>query len=54
MKLFERRVRAIALTAEGKQLYPGLQTGFGQIRDAVASLDTKHSPDVLVSARRRA
>ena len=48
VKLFERRVRAIALTAEGKQLYPGLQTGFAQIRDAVASLKAKHNPDVLV------
>ena len=28
VKLFERRVRAIALTAAGKQLYPGLQNGF--------------------------
>jgi len=38
MKLFERRVRSIALTTAGKQLYPGLQTGFLQIREAVASL----------------
>jgi LysR family glycine cleavage system transcriptional activator len=48
VKLFERRVRAIALTAAGKQLYPGLQTGFGQIREAVATLAAKHNPDVLV------
>lgn len=48
VKLFERRVRAIALTAAGKQLYPGLQTGFTQIRDAVASLAANHNPDVLV------
>jgi LysR family glycine cleavage system transcriptional activator len=48
IKLFERRVRAIALTGAGKQLYPGLQTGFGHIREAVASLDVAHSGHVLV------
>ena len=48
VKLFERRVRAIALTAAGKQLYPGLQTGFGQIREAVESLDTSRAAHVLV------
>ncbi len=48
VKLFERRVRSIALTAAGKQLYPGLQTGFGHIREAVASLDTAHNARVLV------
>lgn len=47
-KLFERRVRAIALTAAGRQLYPGLQTGFAQIRDAVVSLAARHNPGVLV------
>jgi LysR family glycine cleavage system transcriptional activator len=48
LKLFERRVRAIALTAAGKQLYPGLQTGFAQIREAVESLAARHNPDLLV------
>jgi len=48
VKLFERRVRAIALTAVGRQLYPGLQKGFGQIRDAVASLQVAHPSNVLV------
>jgi len=48
VKLFERRVRAIALTAAGKQLYPGLQTGFAHIRDAVESLAAEETPDVLV------
>ncbi|HEY5378217.1 MAG TPA: transcriptional regulator GcvA [Pseudolabrys sp.] len=48
VKLFERRVRAIALTPAGKQLYPGLQIGFGHIREAVASLDAMHSERVLV------
>jgi LysR family transcriptional regulator, glycine cleavage system transcriptional activator len=48
IKLFERRVRAIALTTAGKQLYPGLQTGFAHIREAVASLDIAHAAHVLV------
>lgn len=38
IQLFERRTRAIALTPEGKLLYPGLQAGFGLIRDAVAGV----------------
>jgi LysR family glycine cleavage system transcriptional activator len=48
VKLFERRVRAIALTAAGKELYPGLQTGFIHIRDALASLDRRSNERVLV------
>jgi LysR family glycine cleavage system transcriptional activator len=48
IKLFERRVRSIALTAAGKQLYPGLQTGFAQIREAVQSLEPANSAHVLV------
>ena len=36
-ELFERGVRSIALTAAGRQLYPGLQTGFVHLRDAVAN-----------------
>jgi len=48
IKLFERRVRSIALTTAGKQLYPGLQTGFATIREAVESLDTAHPAHVLV------
>jgi LysR family glycine cleavage system transcriptional activator len=48
VQLFERKVRAIALTAAGKQLYPGLQTGFGHIRDAVESLGADSQPNVLV------
>src|ERR1700726_3219727 len=38
LKLFERRVRSIALTPAGRQLYPGLQTGFARIQEAVAGL----------------
>jgi len=48
VKLFERRVRSIALTAEGKLLYPGLQTGFTQIRDAVEGLGKTGDERVLV------
>ncbi|MBV8790496.1 MAG: LysR family transcriptional regulator, partial [Pseudolabrys sp.] len=48
LRLFERRVRAIALTATGKQLYPGLQTGFAQIRAAVESLASANQANVLV------
>jgi LysR family glycine cleavage system transcriptional activator len=47
-KLFERRVRSIVLTAAGKQLYPGLQTGFTHIRDAVAGLRDAGDERVLV------
>jgi LysR family glycine cleavage system transcriptional activator len=48
LKLFERRVRAIALTVAGKRLFPGLQTGFTHIRDALASLDVAGAENVLV------
>jgi len=47
-KLFERQVRSIALTQAGKQLYPGLQTGFIHIRDAVAGLSDPADARVLV------
>jgi LysR family transcriptional regulator, glycine cleavage system transcriptional activator len=47
-KLFKRGVRSIALTPAGKQLYPGLQTGFLHIRDAVAALDDPGDGRVLV------
>ena len=48
VRLFERKVRAIALTAAGKQLYPGLQTGFGHLREAVESLGAGAQANVLV------
>ena len=48
VQLFERRVRAIALTAAGKLLYPGLQTGFARIREAVEGLDRSSRDRVLV------
>src|SRR5438132_11773521 len=48
LQLFERRVRSIALTEAGKLLYPGLQTGFTHIRDAVANLARVGDDRVLV------
>jgi LysR family glycine cleavage system transcriptional activator len=46
--LFERRVRAIALTPAGKLLYPGVQAGFLHIREAVAELQHAGNNRVLV------
>lgn len=48
LKLFERRVRSIALTPAGKMLYPGLQTGFTHIHDAVAGLSNTGEERALV------
>jgi LysR family transcriptional regulator, glycine cleavage system transcriptional activator len=47
LKLFERRVRSIALTQAGKQLYPGLQMGFMHIQDAVAGLSDSRDANAL-------
>jgi len=49
IELFERRVRAIALTSRAaKMLYPGVQNGFLQIQEAVASLRQATNERVLV------
>jgi LysR family glycine cleavage system transcriptional activator len=48
LKLFDRGVRSIALTAAGKALQPGLQAGFLHIRDALASLNRLGHARVLV------
>jgi LysR family transcriptional regulator, glycine cleavage system transcriptional activator len=48
VELFERRVRAIALTPAGKLLYPGVQTGFLHLREAVAGLRDAGDARVLV------
>lgn len=48
LRLFERQARGISLTAQGKVLYPGLQAGFGLIRDAVAGLRAGADDKVLV------
>lgn len=47
-KLFERRVRALALTPAGERLHPGLQIGFRYIQDAVALLNGRQDENVLV------
>jgi LysR family glycine cleavage system transcriptional activator len=47
-KLFKRGVRSIALTPAGKLLYPGLQTGFVHIQNAVAALSDEGDARVLV------
>jgi len=48
IQLFERRTREIALTAAGALLYPGLQSGFGQIREAVSRVRQTDNSRVLV------
>jgi LysR family glycine cleavage system transcriptional activator len=48
VKLFERRVRSIALTPAGNLLYPGLQTGFLHIHQALAALKDAGNERVLV------
>jgi len=48
LKLFDRGVRSIALTAAGKALHPGLQAGFLHIRDALSSLNRLSDARVLV------
>lgn len=48
VKLFERLARTIQLTPAGETLYPGLQGGFQQIREAVAALRRSADPNVLV------
>src|SRR6478672_1311025 len=48
IELFERRVRAIALTPAATMLYPGVQNGFLQIQEAVANLRQAANERVLV------
>jgi LysR family glycine cleavage system transcriptional activator len=48
VRLFERRTRSIALTAQGALLYPGLHSGFGLIRQAVDSLRPAGDAHALV------
>src|SRR5215468_10057579 len=48
LKLFERRVRSLALTQAGQRLYPGLQLGFMHIREAITSLGETHGENILV------
>jgi LysR family glycine cleavage system transcriptional activator len=48
LKLFERGVRSIALTRAGLRLYPGLRSGFSQIREAVEALARAGNERALV------
>src|ERR1700746_1556892 len=48
VQLFERRVRAIVLTPAGKLFYPGMQTGFLHLREAVEGLKQSGTARVLV------
>lgn len=48
IRLFERKTRAIELTAAGAAIYPGLHTAFGQIRQALSTLETLSNDSVLV------
>lgn len=48
LELFHRLPRAIALTDVGRQLHPGLQAGFGQIRQALAGIGAVGNDRVLV------
>ena len=51
IELFERRVRAIALTPAAKMLYPGVQSGFLHIHDAVSNLSRRPTNVCWSSAR---
>src|SRR5271156_5937869 len=48
LKLFDRGVRSISLTAAGKALQPGLQAAFLHSRGALASLNSRGDARVLV------
>ncbi len=48
LKLFQRGVRSIALTAAGRQLYPALRIGFTHIRDAINDLASTGDTRILV------
>jgi len=48
LKLFQRGVRSIALTAAGRQLYPALRVGFTHIRDAINDLASAGNARILV------
>ncbi len=48
VRLFERLPRSIKLTGAGEVLYPGLQAGFQQVREAVGALRRSVDPNLLV------
>jgi LysR family glycine cleavage system transcriptional activator len=48
LKLFHRRARAIELTEAARLIYPGIRTGFENLRDAVDQLERGKQDRVLV------
>lgn len=48
LELFHRRTRAIELTEAGRLIYPGLQSGFESVRNAIGQLDRTREGNVLV------
>jgi LysR family transcriptional regulator, glycine cleavage system transcriptional activator len=48
LKLFFRRARAIELTDAARLIYPGIQTGFASLRQAVERLEPSRQDRVLV------
>jgi LysR family transcriptional regulator, glycine cleavage system transcriptional activator len=48
LKLFFRRARAIELTDAARLIYPGIQTGFASLRQAVERLEPNRQDRVLV------
>ena len=48
LKLFFRRARAIELTDAARLIYPGIQTGFESLRQAVERLEPNRADRVLV------
>ena len=47
-KLFDRRARSIALTEAARLIYPGIQTGFQNLREALERLERASQDNVLV------
>jgi len=47
-KLFDRRARSIALTEAARLIYPGIQTGFQNLREALERLERATQDNVLV------
>ena len=48
LKLFHRRARAIELTDAARLIYPGIRTGFENLRGAVEQLDRARQDRILV------
>jgi LysR family glycine cleavage system transcriptional activator len=48
LTLFHRRTRAIELTEAGRLIYPGLQSGFETVRNAMRQLERTRERNVLV------